>query len=49
MRSLSKPVRGRKKLLDNDKGKDLVYLYNYPLQVQKAIQRGRGACRNDCL
>jgi len=42
MRSLSKPMRGRKKVPDYDKDKDLFYLYNYPLQVQKAIQEVQG-------
>lgn len=42
MLSSSKPTTGRKKVLDYDKDRDLIYLYNYPLQVQKAIQEVQG-------
>lgn len=42
MRSLVRRPPRRTKALDYDKDKHLIFLYNYPLQVQKAVQEIQG-------
>lgn len=42
MTALSKRIPLRTKTLDYDRDKDLIYLYNFPLQVERAIQEVQG-------